>query len=102
MTAQEINNAITEGTKRFGSKNAYLASAEYRLLFKQYVPEKAAKRSVEIVTVAHFGGGFFLKTAKNSYVATVGDSIGCGAGPIHFDTIEQAKTFCTKKGYAVR
>lgn len=100
MTAQELNIAIAEGTQKFGSRNAYLTSPEYRMLYKQYVPAKRVKQSVEIVTVEHFGQGFYLRSGKNTYVAQNGDSIGCGAGPLCFNSIEQAKAFCNKKGYA--
>jgi hypothetical protein len=100
MTAQELNTAITEGTKKYGKRNLYLASAEYRKLYAQYESVKRSEQKIEIVTVDHLGEGFFLRIGKNTYVANLGDAIGCGAGPINFNTIEQAKSFCNKKGYA--
>jgi hypothetical protein len=104
MTAQEMNQKIAEGTKVYGSRNAYLASDEYRKLYAAYkaaAPVKGAK-VVEVVEVPHLGNGWFIRTGKNSYAAQLGDGIGCGAGALQFDTKDAAKMYCAKHRLTVQ
>lgn len=101
MTAQELNIKIEEGAKSHGSKNAFLASTEYRTLYKQFksTPVIKSQTKVEIVKVDHLGNGYFIKIGKNTYAAQLGDSVGVAAGPMMFNSIESAQAFCNKKNY---
>ena len=102
MTVQELNIAIVEGTKKFGNRNAYLASPEYAALYKTLEPVKKSAKKVEIVFV-EWANAYMIKVGmfgKNpSYEATLGNSIGIGSGPVSFKTVELAKEYCSKRKY---
>ena len=108
MTIETLNIKIKEGSKRVGSRNAFLASSEYNSLYNQYQkdqrihPEEGKKSELWVIDDSKtMGNGFFLKNEKGHYLANTGLQFGMCSGPINFKTKKAVVNYCDKNKIAI-
>jgi hypothetical protein len=105
MKTTELNAKIAEGTKKYGSKNAYLCSDEYKIAYKKWQIENNSdnvKKEVKEVQILKREDGYVISFGKNRYLAHTGTDFGMLAGMSIFKTYMQAKKMCDKLNYKVK
>jgi len=106
MTTAELNTKIKEGTKKYGSKIAYLCSVEYKMAYRTWQKtdnnNNDVEKEVKEVEILKRDGGYVVSFGKNRYLAHTGTNFGMLAGLIIFETYEQAEKECNKLTYKIK
>jgi len=105
MTAAELNTKIAEGTKKYGSKNAYLCSVEYQMAYKKwqrYDNNDKVKKEAEEVQIVKYENGYAIKRGRGYLVFSDNDFNMMFSGVSVFETYMQAKKMCNKLNYKVK
>ena len=101
MTAQELNQAIIEGTKTYGSRNAFLASPEYAKMYVSYSRQPEEKKQPKKVSIEEVDGKFRIVVGmfgiNKAYAAHNGNQFGMFSGPMEFSNRRGAELFCNSK-----
>lgn len=105
MTAQELNQAILEGTKTYGSRNAFLASPEYRKMYISYSREPKQPKQAKKVSIVEVNGKFRISSGKmkvqgievDTFEVHSGAQFGMLSGPMEFSNRRGAELFCNSK-----
>jgi len=105
MTTAELNTKIEEGTKKHGSKNAYLCSIEYQMAYRKWQRadnSNTVKKEVKEVEILKREDGYVVSFGNNRYLAHTGTGFGMLAGMSIFKTYIQAKKVCNDLNYKVK
>ena len=105
MTTTELNNKINEGTKKYGSKNAYLCSIEYQMAYRKWQKGQSnttSKKKDKEVEIIKRENGYVVSLGGNRYLAHTGTNFGMLSGMSVFKTLMQAKKECNRLNYKVK
>ncbi|MEB3214426.1 MAG: hypothetical protein VKL39_23970 [Leptolyngbyaceae bacterium] len=105
MTAQELNQAIIEGTKTYGSRNAFLGSPEYAKMYVSYSRQPKEKKQPKKVSIVEVNGKYQISSGKmkvqgievDTFECHSGAQFGILSGPMQFSNRRGAELFCNSK-----